>query len=220
VYAGEGGVVDIERQATLGGAIHTKGVLILSGFLGQRYGQHLPLNLTASLTFEQSYDEVEGDSASAAELLALLSALAEIPIDQQKAITGSVNQHGQIQAIGGVNEKIEGFFAVCRQAGLTGEQGGIIPHANQRSLMLEEEVIAAVQEGQFHIWTVKTIDEAIELMTGYRAGERKKDGTFPAGSFNHAVQEQLTRFARVITAGRRKPATPKQTNRARSRTTG
>ena len=148
------------------------------------------------------------------------SALAEIPIDQQKAITGSVNQHGQIQAIGGVNEKIEGFFAVCRQAGLTGEQGVIIPHANQRSLMLEEEVIAAVREGKFHIWTVNTIDEAIELMTGYRAGERKKDGTFPAGSFNHAVQEQLTRFARVITAGRRKPATPKQTNRARSRTTG
>jgi len=220
VYAGEGGVVDIERQATLGGAIHTKGVLILSGFLGQRYAQQLPLTLTASLTFEQSYDEVEGDSASAAELLALLSALAEIPLDQQKAITGSVNQHGQIQAIGGVNEKIEGFFAVCRQAGLSGEQGVIIPLANQRSLMLEEEVIAAVREGKFHIWTVNTIDEAIELMTGYRAGERKKDGTFPAGSFNHAVQEQLTRFARVITAGRRKPATPKQTNRARSRTTG
>ena len=198
VCVGQGGVTDIERQAKLGGPIHTKGVLILNGFLGGRYGQDLPLNLTASLTFEQSYDEVEGDSASAAELLALLSALAQIPIDQGKAITGSVNQQGQIQVIGGVNQKIEGFYEVCRQKGLTGKQGVIIPAANRSSLMLKEEVITAVAQGRFHIWPVATIDEALRLMTDREAGVRQQDGTYPTGCFNGAVAARLNQFAQAI----------------------
>jgi lon-related putative ATP-dependent protease len=198
VCAGQSGVTDIERQAKLGGPIHTKGVLIIGGFLGLRYGQNFPLSLTASLTFEQSYDEVEGDSASAAELLALLSAIASIPIDQGKAVTGSINQHGQIQAIGGVNEKIEGFYAVCQQKGLTGEQGVIIPEANRRSLMLKAEVIAAVEAGAFHIWPVRTIDEAIILLTGVAAGERCSDGSYMEGSFNHAVMVRLNQYHQAM----------------------
>jgi lon-related putative ATP-dependent protease len=198
VCAGQAGVVDIERQARLGGPIHTKGVLIISGFLGKCYGQSHPLNLTASLTFEQSYDEIDGDSASAAELIALLSALADIPIDQSKAITGSVNQHGQIQAIGGVNEKIEGFFETCRQNGLTGRQGVIIPYANRRNLMLKKEVREAVSRGGFHIWAVKTVDEVVLLLTGCNFGRMQGDGTYPQGSFNQAVICRLEAFARVM----------------------
>ena len=156
-------MIDIERQAKLGGPIHTKGVLIISGFLGELYGQNRPINLTASLTFEQSYDEVEGDSASAAEFIAILSAISGIPIDQSRAITGSINQHGQIQAIGGVNEKVEGFFDTCRQKGMTGQQGVIIPTANQRNLLLKKDIREAVAQGKFHLWTVNTIDEAIAL---------------------------------------------------------
>jgi len=191
VSAGGGGVIDIERQAKLAGPIHTKGVLIISGFIGARYGQDSPISLTASLTFEQSYDEVEGDSASAAELIALLSAISGIAIDQEKAITGSVNQYGRIQAIGGVNEKIEGFFAICNQKGLSGNQGVVIPEANVRSLMLNEEVINAVREGKFHIWPVQTVDDALHILTGVPAGKQRKDGTYPAGSVNHAVLKQL-----------------------------
>lgn len=194
VCAGQSGVTDIERQANLGGPIHTKGVLILSGFLGERYGQQFPLSLTASLTFEQSYDEIEGDSASAAELLALLSAVAGIPIHQARAVTGSVNQHGQIQPIGGVNEKIEGFFTVCQQRDLTGEQGVIIPAANKRSLMLKKEIVDAVAAGKFHIWPVRTIDEAVALLTGCTAGQRQGDGTYPPGSFNHVVAARLQQY--------------------------
>jgi predicted ATP-dependent protease len=198
VYAGKSGVVDIERQAKLGGPIHTKGVLIISGFLGDRFGQNRQLNLTASLTFEQSYDEVEGDSASAAELLALLSAIAGVAIDQSRAITGSVSQHGHIQAIGGVNEKIEGFFQTCKSKGLTGEHGVIIPYANQSNLMLKKEVLEAVEQGVFHIWAVKTIDEAIKLLTGHESGERQDDGSFPEGTFNQAVVARLEGFSRVV----------------------
>ncbi len=198
VWAGQKGVIAIEREARLGGPIHTKGVLIISGFLGERYGQNWPLNLAASLTFEQSYDEIEGDSASAAELLALLSAISGISIDQRLAITGSINQHGQIQAIGGVNEKVEGFFETCRQKGLTGHQGVIIPAANQRNLMVRKEILDAVEQGQFHLWTVQTIDEAIALLTGCVAGERKRDGSYPQGTFNHAVVARLETFAQVL----------------------
>lgn len=205
VTPGRGGVIDIERQAQLGGPIHTKGVLILNGFLGWRYGGAGPLSLSASLAFEQSYTEIEGDSASAAELLALLSALAAIPLRQDRAITGSINQHGQIQAIGGVNEKIEGFFAVCKARGLTGEQGVLIPSANQRSLMLSEEVVAAATAGQFHVWAVSSIDQCIALLTGCEPGLHKPAGGYPEGSFNHAVATRLTGFARIVAAHLNEP---------------
>lgn len=194
---GRGGIIDIERRAELGGPIHTKGVLIIEGLLGARYGRKQPLTLSASLAFEQSYEGVEGDSASAAECVALLSAIAEIPLRQDRAITGSVNQHGQIQAIGGVNEKIEGFFAICKAHGLTGSQGVIIPQANVRNLMLRDEVIEAVRAGQFHIWPITTIDHAIALLSDTPPGERGPDGAYPEGTFNHAVVARLAEFARA-----------------------
>jgi len=194
---GRAGVIDVERQAKLGGPTHTKGVLIISGFLHGRYGQQAPLNLSASLTFEQSYDEVEGDSASAAELYALLSSLADVPLRQDRAVTGSVNQHGQVQAIGGVNEKIEGFFAVCTSKGLTGEQGVIIPASNRRNLMLRAEVVQAVDQGQFHIWPIQTVEQGLALLTGLEMGERQPDGSYPEGSFNHALMARLQEFSRA-----------------------
>ena len=204
-YLGRGGVVDIERQAKLGGPIHTKGVLIISGFLGSCYGQSRPLNLSASLTFEQSYDEIEGDSASAAELFALLSAIARLPLRQDIAVTGSVNQHGQIQAIGGVNEKIEGFFAVCKARGLTGRQGVIIPYANRRNLMLRQDVIEAVQEGSFHIWAIRHVNEGLELLAGIPAGEKGEDGAYPEGCFNAEVARRLDEFARALEPAAKEP---------------
>ncbi len=197
-FPGKGGVLDIERQAKLGGSLHTKGVLILSGFLNGRYGREQPLNLSSSLTFEQSYEEVQGDSASAAELYALLSSISGIPLRQDRAITGSVNQHGQLQSIGGVNEKIEGFFASCKAKGFTGEQGVVIPTGNSRHLMLRQEVIDAVAAGKFHIWAINTIDEGIQLFTGIEPGERQEDGTYPEGTFNHAVTARLAEFAQSM----------------------
>ena len=199
-YPGKAGIVDIERQAKLGGTLHTKGVLILSGYINSFYGQNLPLSLSASLTFEQSYDEVQGNSASAAELLALLSSLARIPLRQDRAITGSINQLGKIQAIGGVNEKIQGFFAACKASGLTGEQGVIIPHSNQRHLMLNEAVLKAVKDGNFHIWSVKSLDEVIPLLTGVLPGEPQPDGSYPDGSFHSAVLSRLNEYNRAILA--------------------
>ena len=195
---GRGGVLDIERKAELGGAIHTKGVLIINGFLAGRYGREKPINLAASLTFEQSYEGVEGDSASAAELFTLLSALTGIPLRQDLAITGSINQHGMIQPIGGVNEKVEGFFAVCKEKGLTGTQGVVIPASNVKNLMLREEVVQAVTEGKFHLWAIKTVDEGLEIFTGMEAGERGEDGSYPEGSFNRAVVEKLEAFGEVV----------------------
>ncbi len=195
VRLGRGEVVDIEREVELGGPLHSKGVLILSGFLGERYARERPLSLSASLVFEQSYSGVEGDSASMAELCAILSALARVPIRQGIAITGSVNQHGQAQPIGGVNEKIEGFFEVCRDAGLNGEQGVIIPRPNIKHLMLREEVLAAVAAGRFKVWAVDTVDEALTILTGLEAGERGPDGQFPEGSLNARVEAQLIAFA-------------------------
>ena len=196
-YTGKGGVVDIERQAKLGGPIHTKGVLILGGWLGAHYGRKQPISLTASLTFEQSYDEVEGDSASVAELMALLSAISGIPLRQDRAITGSLNQRGQVQAIGGVNDKIEGFYLTCKTKGLTGEQGVIIPLSNLGNLMLRDEVVEAVEAGKFHIWPVHTIEETILLLTGMEAGVLQADGTYPDGTFNQAVAQQLAEFAKA-----------------------
>jgi predicted ATP-dependent protease len=186
VNPGRSGVIDIEREAELSGPIHTKGVLILNGFLAERYFQDKPACLSARLVFEQSYSEVEGDSASSTELYALLSNLANLPVKQGIAVTGSVNQKGEVQAIGGVNEKVEGFFELCRKTGLTGEQGVIIPSANRRHLMLKEDVQTAVKEGRFHIWTVDTIDDGIEILTGTRAGNIAEEGTV-----NHLVNKTL-----------------------------
>jgi len=194
VRLGKGEVIDIEREVELSGPIHSKGVLILAGFLGARYAAEHPLSLSASLVFEQSYGAVEGDSASSAELYALLSALAELPVKQSLAVTGSVNQHGQIQAIGGVNEKIEGFFDLCKARGLDG-QGVIIPASNIRHLMLRQEVVDAARAGKFKIYAVGTIDQGVEILTGVPAGERDASGKFPAGSVNDKVEAKLIELA-------------------------
>jgi lon-related putative ATP-dependent protease len=196
-FPGKGVVVDVERQAKLGGPIHTKGVLILNGLLGWRYGGQSPLSLSASLTFEQSYDEVEGDSASTAELLALLSAIADVPLRQDRAVTGSINQHGRVQAIGGVNEKIEGFYISCKTKGLTGEQGVLIPYSNIKNLMLHQDVLEAVENGQFHIWPISTIEDGLALLTDMEPGELQDDGSYPEGTFNHAVMVRLAEFAKA-----------------------
>lgn len=191
VRLGDGDVVDIEREAELGGSIHSKGVLILSAFLAARYARHQPLSLSASLVFEQSYAPVEGDSASLAELCALLSALTQLPIEQRYAITGSVNQFGEVQVIGGVNEKIEGFFDLCQARGLDGRQGVVIPAASVRHLMLREDVVEAAQKGLFHIFPVSTVDEAMTVLTGVQAGEPDSKGVMPKGSLNHKVASVL-----------------------------
>jgi lon-related putative ATP-dependent protease len=192
---GEGDVVDIERESELGGAIHSKGVMILSSFLAARYAHSLPLSLSASLVFEQSYGPVEGDSASLAELCALLSALAGVPIKQSLAITGSVNQYGRVQPIGGVNEKIEGFFDICKARGLSGGQGVIIPQSNVKHLMLKEEVVAACAEGSFRVYAVEDVDQAVELLTGVPAGEPDAEGVVPEGSINYLVAAQLAEMS-------------------------
>ncbi len=198
ISLGREGLIDIEREAKLGGPIHTKGVMILSGYLAERYAHDKPLSLSASLVFEQSYSGVEGDSASSTELYAILSSLSGAPIKQGIAVTGSVNQKGEVQAIGGVNDKIEGFFEVCKAKGLTGEQGVIIPASNVRNLMLKEEVVEAVKEGKFHIWQVKNIDEGIEVLTGLKAGERMEDGTFPEGTINSLVDGKLRELSETL----------------------
>jgi lon-related putative ATP-dependent protease len=195
VRLGRGEVIDIEREVALGGPIHSKGVLILSSYLGARYARDQPLSLSASLVFEQSYSGVEGDSASSAELYALLSALADLPIKQSLAVTGSVNQHGQVQAIGGVNEKIEGFFDICRAQGMNGDQGVLIPASNVKHLMLRPDVVEAVAAGRFHVYPVETIDQGIELLTGVPAGEPDETGAFPAGSVNQRVEARLRELA-------------------------
>ncbi|MBR0683723.1 AAA family ATPase [Roseomonas eburnea] len=195
VRAGGGRILDIEREVELGGPIHSKGVMILSGFLAGRYALDSAMSLQASLVFEQSYGEVEGDSASAAELLTLLSAIGGLPLRQDLAITGSVNQHGDIQPIGGVNEKIEGFFEICAARGLTGTQGVIIPESNVQHVMLRADVVQACAEGRFAIYAVRTIDQAAELLTGREPGQRGVDGKFPYGSVNARVEASLARFA-------------------------
>ena len=195
VRMGQGRVTDIEREVNLGGPLHSKGVMILWGFLAGRFAEDVPLAMAASLVFEQSYGGVDGDSASSTELYALLSALAEVPIKQSFAVTGSVNQWGEVQAIGGVNEKIEGFFDICKSRGLTGDQGVMIPKSNVQHLMLREDVIEAVKQGKFEIHAVSHIDEGIEILTGVKAGERGGDRQFPAGSINRLVEDKLRLFA-------------------------
>ena len=195
VRLGGGEVLNIEREVELSGPIHSKGVLILSSFLGSRYTLDKPLSLSASLVFEQSYGGIEGDSASSAELFSLISAISRVPLKQSLAVTGSVNQHGEIQAIGGVNEKIEGFFDVCRQAGLSGDQGVIIPEANVSHLMLRQDVIEAVEAGSFHIYPIQTVDQGLELLTGMSAGEADANNVFPGDTVNGMVQKHLTKMA-------------------------
>ena len=195
---GREGVMDIEREAKMGGPIHTKGVLILSGYLNDKYARDKPLSLSARLVFEQNYEGVEGDSASSTELYSILSSLSGLPIKQYLAVTGSVNQKGEVQAIGGVNEKIEGFFEVCKAKGLTGQQGVMIPDSNVQNLMLKEEVVEAVKAGKFNVYSVKTIDEGIEVLTGTKAGEHRVDGTYEEGTVNYLVDKQLREMAEKL----------------------
>ena len=220
IAAGREGLIDIEREAKLGGPIHTKGVLILSGLLSERYAGNTPLSLSARLVFEQSYDEVEGDSASSTELYALLSALAGAPIKQGIAVTGSINQKGEVQAIGGVNQKIEGFYEVCKARGLAGEQGVIIPESNVQDLMLKEEVVEAIKNGKFLVYSVNNVNEGIELLTGIKAGKRLKDGKFEKNSINRRVQDRLEQLARGMKefekkeeAKKKEPAKNNENNR-------
>lgn len=196
-YLGKSGVVNIERETKMSGTSHTKGVLILSGYLGEKYAQKQPLTLTASLTFEQMYEGVDGDSASSTELYAILSSLSGLPIKQYIAVTGSVNQKGEIQPIGGATQKIEGFFAVCKLHGLTGKQGVMIPHQNIDDLTLSDEILDAVREGKFHIYPVKTIDEGIEILTGVEAGQLQ-DGEYPENTVHYLVSRKLKEYNDTI----------------------
>jgi lon-related putative ATP-dependent protease len=198
VGVGKGGVVDIEREAELGGSTHTKGVLIIGGYLMQNYAQNNPLGISARLVFEQSYGGIEGDSASSTELYTLLSVLSGVPLRQNIAVTGSVNQYGEVQPIGGVNEKIEGFYSFCKVKGLTGEQGVMIPASNVQNLMLKQEIIDAVRDGTFHIYAVSTIDEGIEVLTGKKAGARTEDGTFEEGTIHYLVERKVQQMARSL----------------------
>jgi ATP-dependent Lon protease len=195
---GKTGVINIERESNLSGRFHDKGVHIISGYLRSRFAQDKPLSLSASICFEQSYSGVDGDSASSTEVYALVSALAELPLRQDIAVTGSMNQQGDVQAIGGINEKIEGFFDVCKIAGLSGSQGVLMPASNVEDLMLREDILDAVAAGKFHIWPVAKIEEGIEILTGMTAGQRNSDGSFPGGTVFAAVDERLSKMARVM----------------------
>jgi len=198
IGVGREGIMDIEREAALGGPIHTKGVLIINGYLNGRYAHDKPLSLSARLVFEQSYSGIEGDSASSTELYALLSALSGLPLKQYLAITGSVNQKGEVQAIGGVNEKLEGFYEVCKAKGLDGNQGVLIPASNVQNLMLKEEIVEAAKAGKFRIYPVQTIDEGIEVLTGIPAGARREDGTYEEGTVNYLVDKRLQEMAETM----------------------
>jgi len=191
ISLGREGIIDIEREAKTGGPIHTKGVLILSGYLSEKYAQDKPLSLSARIVFEQNYGGVEGDSASSTELYAILSALSGIPLKQNIAVTGSVNQKGEVQAIGGVNEKIEGFFEVCKARGLKGNQGAMIPESNVQNLMLKEEIVKAIEDGKFHIYSVETIDEGMETLTGTKTGKKLEDGSFEKDTINYRIDHHL-----------------------------
>jgi ATP-dependent Lon protease len=192
---GRAGIINIERESDLSGSTHNKGVLILGGYLRKKYAQDKPLTMSASIAFEQSYGGVDGDSASSTEIYALLSSLSGVPIKQYIAVTGSVNQKGEIQAIGGVNQKIEGFYDCCRKKGITKKQGAMIPESNVKDLMLRKDVVDAVKKGEFHIYSVETIDQGIEILTGKKAGERKADGTYTKGSINDLVDRKLKELA-------------------------
>ncbi len=199
VGLGQAGVIDIEREAKLGGPVHTKAVMILTGYLVDRFAREYPLSLSARVVFEQTYGGVEGDSASAGELLALISRLSDVPIRQGVAVTGSVDQHGRLQAVGGINEKIEGFFAACRMQGLRGDQGVVIPASNRENLMLRQDVVEAVEEAEYHVWTADTVEEAVELTMGRPAGRRDDTGAYPEESVYGLVDARLREMAQVLT---------------------
>ena len=201
VYAGASGVVDIEREVELGQPIHSKGVMLLTGYLGNKYAQYFPLTLSANIALEQSYGHIDGDSASLGELLALISALTEIPATQELAITGSINQYGEVQAVGGVNEKIEGYFDLCKHRGLTGNQGVIIPASNQINLMLDDVVVRAIEAGEFHIYAVETVDQAINLLMQVEAGQLNSKGRYPKGSVNYHAVNRLYNIANIVNGG-------------------
>jgi ATP-dependent Lon protease len=192
---GRAGIINIEREADMSGNTHNKGVLILGGYLRKKYAQDKPMTISASIAFEQSYGGVDGDSASSTEIYALLSSLSGVPIKQYIAITGSINQKGEVQAIGGVNEKIEGFYDCCRMKGLTGKQGVMIPESNVRDLMLRKDVVEAVKKGKFHVYAVKNIDEGIEILTDKKAGDLNPDATYPKGTINYLVNKKLMELA-------------------------
>ena len=194
-FIGKNGVVNIEREISLSGTSHSKGVYILSAYIGEKYAQEVPLSLTASICFEQLYNGVDGDSASSTELYAILSSLAGVPIKQSLAVTGSVNQKGEIQPIGGVTDKIEGFFRVCKNKGLNKENGVLIPFQNVKNLTLSDEVIQAVKDGDFHIYPISTIDEGIEILTGMKAGTLNEDGKYEKDTINYLVSEKLKDYA-------------------------
>ena len=196
-YTGKSGIINIEREVELSGSSHSKGVYILSGYLGEMFAQDIPLSLTASICFEQLYNGVDGDSASSTELYAILSSLSDVPINQSIAVTGSVNQKGEIQPIGGVNDKIEGFFQICKLRGLNGTHGVMIPIQNVRNLNLSDEVINAVKDKKFHIYAISTIEEGIEILTGVPAGKKDNKGHFPAGSINYLAYEKLKKYAEI-----------------------
>lgn len=198
IASGKKGLVDIEREAKLAGPIHTKGVLILQGYLLEKYAQKKPISLFASLVFEQSYSEIEGDSASSAELYAILSSLSQLPIKQGIAVTGSINQKGEVQPVGAINEKIEGFFEVCKQVGLTGEQGVIIPKSNEQNLMLKQEIVNAVKEKKFHVWSVSTIDEGIQILLGHPAGGQLKNKSFTKNSVHYLVDKRIDELNKTL----------------------
>ena len=198
VYAGSNGVVDIEREVELGQPIHSKGVMLLTGYLGNKFAQNFPLTLSANIALEQSYGHIDGDSASLGELVALISALTGLTIDQSIAITGSINQYGQVQSVGGVNEKIEGFFELCTHRGLNGHQGVIIPKSNMINLMLNKQVVSAVKHNDFHIYAVETVDQALELLTKKEAGIQNSKGRYPKGSINAAASDRLLYVARLV----------------------
>jgi lon-related putative ATP-dependent protease len=199
-YAGRAGIVNIERETKMSGRIHEKAILILTAYLGGKYAIKQSLSLTASLTFEQLYGGVEGDSATCAEVYALLSSISGVPINQSFAITGSMNQHGEVQPIGGVSEKIEGFFEVCKLSGLKGEHGVIIPRKNLIHLMLKKEVVDAVTSGKFGLYSIDNVEDGIEILTGLKPGKVKKDGTYPKGTFNFLVAERLKELSSALKA--------------------
>ena len=213
---GRGGIINIEREADMSGNTHNKGILILGGYLRKKYAQDKPLTISASIAFEQSYGGVDGDSASSTEIYALLSSISGVPIRQYIAVTGSVNQNGEVQAIGGVNHKIEGFYDCCRHIGLTGKQGVMIPESNVKDLMLRKDVVDAVKKGKFHVYAVKTIDEGIEILTGQKAGEIKADGTYPKGTINQMVNQTLQTLAEGLKnfGGDEKEEKPKRKRKA------
>jgi ATP-dependent Lon protease len=216
---GRAGIINIEREADMSGSTHNKGVLILGGYLRKKFAQDKPLTVSASIAFEQSYGNVDGDSASSTEVYALLSSLSEIPIKQGIAVTGSVNQKGEVQAIGGVNQKIEGFYDCCLKKGANKNQGVIIPKSNVKDLMLRKDVVEGVKKGQFHVYPVKTIDEGIEILTGKKAGERKTDGTYPKGTINYLVNKKLRDLAEGLKGfGDKEEKNEKKAGRGKKRT--